>query len=69
MSEKIINRSLLIATAKVLNLFSNEDSDSKSMGEMREMAFGELPREDMLKAIEYFKSPSEYTINEDAENI
>lgn len=64
-SEKVIDRSLIIKTAGVLKLFNDENSDSATMGEMRDRAFAELPREDMLKVIEYFKSPSDYIINED----
>jgi len=69
MKEKIINRSLLIAAARVLELFNNEDSDSLTVGEMREQAFLKLPHGGMLEVLEYFKSSSEFTINEDVENI
>jgi len=64
-SKNVIDRSLLIAVAEVLDQFSNADNDSVTMGEMRKRTFEKLPREDMLKVNDYFKSPSDYIINED----
>ncbi len=63
--KKVIDRSLLIAAAKVLEQFNNDDSDPVTMGEMRKLAFEKLPREDMLKVVDYFKSSSDYVINEE----
>lgn len=65
-SKKVINRSMLIAVSEVLDLFNREDCDSATMGEMREIAFGKLPRKDMLNVLDYCKAPSDYTIIEDA---
>ena len=63
-TKNTIDRSLLVAVAEVLGQFSNADNDSVSMGEMRKRTFEKLPREGMLKANDYFKSSSDYIINE-----
>ena len=64
-TKKTINRSTLIAVAKVLDQFRNDENDQVSMGEMRERAFGMLPREDMLKMIDFAESPMDYEVEED----
>lgn len=64
-SKKVINRSLLIKAAEVLELINNADNDSATMDEMRQRVFERLPREHMDEVRQYFNSPSEYTINED----
>ena len=66
-SSNTINRSMLIAAAEVLKLFNDEDSDSVAMAEARRLAFEKLPQENMLKVLDYFKSPSDYIVNEDVE--
>ncbi len=66
-SKNVIERSLLLAAAKVLDQFNNEESDSVTMGEMRRRVFEKFLREDMLQVIDYFKSPSDYIINEDVD--
>jgi hypothetical protein len=65
-TKKVIDRRMLIAAAKVLDQFNNDESDSVTMGQMRKVAFEDLPREDMLTAIDYLSSPSDYIVNEDA---
>ena len=64
-TKKTINRSTLIAVAKVLDQFRNDENDSVSMGEIRERAFAILPREDMLKIIDFAESPMDYEVEED----
>ena len=66
-SKKTINKSMLIAVSEVIDLFNREDCDSATMGEMREIAFGKLPRKDMLKVLDYCKAPLDYTIIEDVD--
>jgi hypothetical protein len=64
---KTIDRSTLVKLAGVLDLLSNEDCVSGTVGEMRKLAFEKLPREDIPKVIDYCESPSDYLINEDVE--
>jgi hypothetical protein len=62
---KAIDRSVLVAGAAALDLFARNDLNSKTMGEVREMAFAILPPEKLKEVIEYANAPHGYKINED----
>jgi hypothetical protein len=62
---KTIDRSLLIAGAEVLMLFADEKLGSKTMGEVREIAFKILSPEKIKEVVNYGNAPGEYVVNED----
>ncbi len=64
-AKQMINRSVLVAGAKVLDLFVSNDPNLVTVGDARKVAFEILPLDKMNEFRAYCESPSEFIINED----
>lgn len=62
---KRINRSVLVAGSKVLELYTTDKYDSYTLTEMRKIVLDIMSREQMQEFEDFCKAPRDYIINED----
>lgn len=63
--KKRINRSVLLAGAKVLELYTSDEYDTHPLSEMRKIVFAIMSRDQMKEFEDFCNAPIDYIINED----